>query len=49
MTNYEKIKSMSVENMAEMLLDASENHLHTATIVHIKVFMHRIVHLTILE
>lgn len=26
MTNFEKIKQMSVENMAEMLLDASENH-----------------------
>ena len=26
MTNYEKIKSMSVEDMAEMFLDESENH-----------------------
>ena len=26
MTNFEKIKQMSVEDMAEMLLDASEKH-----------------------
>lgn len=26
MTNFEKIKQMSVENMAEMLLDESEKH-----------------------
>jgi hypothetical protein len=26
MTNFEKIKQMSVENMAEMLLDESKKH-----------------------
>ena len=26
MTNYDRIKSMSVEEMAEMLYDESENH-----------------------
>lgn len=26
MTNFEKIKQMSAEDMAEMLLDASEKH-----------------------
>lgn len=26
MTNYERIKAMSVEELAEMLLDESENH-----------------------
>ena len=49
MTDFEKIKQMSVEDMAEMLLDESENILHTATIIRIKVFMSRIVHLSTFE
>lgn len=49
MTNFEKIKQMSVEDMAEMLLDASEKHFTYCNHCSYQSFMHRIVHLATFE